>query len=355
MSPGGVESLLMNLYRNIDREKIQFDFYVNDKGVFDDEIRQMGGTIYYTDSNIKYGFFKYMRNWDKFLKDNCDVFDAVHCHYNNVSLYMLKIAKKNKIKIRICHSHASETLGNPILKLFRLYFNHIAISNSTMLLGCSEKANEWLYGKHDASEAKLLNNGVEVEKFKYSSDVRKKIRDELNLSDNDFVLGHVGRLVEVKNHKYLLKVFKEFHKENNNSYLIIIGEGDLENSLKNLAKEMNLEKNILFLGMKKNVEDYMNCFDSFVFPSFNEGLPVTLIEAQASGLQVLASSNITKMCSILDSFEFLDIDDEPINWAKRIKKSDNRLEAYEILKESEFNIKKTCKEYAEIIEEAVKI
>lgn len=352
MNPGGVESLLMNLYRNIDRDKYQFDFYTIGHGVFDNEIIKMGGQVYYTNSMHEVGLFKYWSNWDIFLKTHRDMYDVIHCHLNNTGVYMLKIARKNGIKVRICHSHASTTLGNPILKPFRKIFNYIAIKNSTLLLGCSDKANKWLYG-NKSKQAYILNNGVDVKRFKYKNESRKKIRKEYNLDEKTMVIGHVGRLVEVKNHKYLLRVFKEYSIINPNSVLMVVGDGDLKDSLVEYTHNLHIDDKVLFLGIKTNVEEYMCCFDSFVFPSFYEGLPVTLIEAQASGLQVLASRNISEMSSVLDTFEFLDIDDNPIEWAKKIKKSSNRDLANKILSESHFNIKKSSQDYMNMIDKAL--
>ncbi len=348
MNPGGAESLLMNLYRNIDRNKIQFDFYVTDKGIFDDEILKMGGKIYYTESLQKCGLMKYLKNWKDFLNNHSE-YKIIHSHLNNVSGLLFRIAKKKNIPTRIIHSHTSETINSLKVKIFKKLLNHFIIKYSTVLIGCSDKANEWLYGKHK-NNAIILNNGIETERFKYDEIIRKRIREDLGIIDTTIVIGHVGRLVEVKNHKFIIEVFERYHSNNNNSILLIIGDGPLKTKIETLVKEKNLENCVKLLGTKTNINEYMQAIDCFIFPSIYEGLPVTLIEAQAAGLPILASKNISEMSKINDNFVFLDINDQPENWVDKINVCDNREKYSDNVRDAGFDIKQTVEKYMKLLE-----
>jgi len=347
MSPGGVESLLMNLYKNIDRSKLQFDFYVTEKGIYDEEIYKMGGKIFYTESIQKSGLIKYLKNWSNFLTHHSE-YKIIHSHLNNISGFLFSIAKKQKVPTRIIHSHTSETVNNLLVKISKKFLNYLIIKNATILMGCSDKSNEWLYGKYK-KDSIILNNGVDIEKFKYNQTIREKMRSELGIKEDTIVIGHVGRLVEVKNHKFLINVFEKYHQINNNSIMLIIGEGDMKMEIINTINNKKLQKVVKLLGTKTNINEYMQVFDCFIFPSFYEGLPVTLIEAQTAGLPILASKNISEMSAIIDVFKFLDINSEPVEWTKDITICNNREKYYSIVRQAGFDIKLSAQKYMELL------
>ncbi len=316
MLGGGVESFIMNYYRNIDRNKVQFDFIIDsDSTVIPrDEIINLGGRI--IEVPPYQHIFKYIKFVTKVFKENN--YKIVHSHLNALSIFPLFCAYISKIPIRIAHSHSTtntkewrKNIIKNVLKKFSKVF-------ATDYLACSEHAGRWLFGNKTFEKGKvtIIYNAIETEKFKYNENIRKKIREQLNL-ENKFVIGHIGRFMKQKNHEFLIDVFNELCKENDNIMLVLIGKGPLEEKIKEKVKTLEIEKNVLFLGQIENVNEYIQAMDLFAFPSLYEGLGMVLIEAQYSGLLCVASNNVPKEAKISELVEFLDID---INqWKNKIK------------------------------------
>ena len=298
MGQGGAENFLMNLYRNIDKEKIQFDFLVNRPGYFDDEIKSLGGKIYIIDALQKVGQFKYTKNLDEFFSKN--KYKIVHSHLNQVTGLILERAKKANIPIRIAHSHNSKSNKNIIIKLYKSYLQNKIFKNATKLLACSDLAAKWLY-KDNSKDAIIINNCIDTNKFKFNNEYRSEIRKKYGIKENTLVLGHVGRFNEQKNHIYLLEIFHEVYKNNKNIKLILCGDGILKEKIVQKAKDLNIYEDIIFVGNTKDVYKYYSAMDICIFPSLYEGLPLSLVEAQCSGLKCIISDTISDDIMLTDN------------------------------------------------------
>lgn len=323
MNRGGLETMLMNYYRKIDRSKIQFDFMTHrsERGHYDDEIEALGGRIYRM-SPIKPGNYrKYFKELDEFFKKHKE-YKAVHSHINENSGFVLRAAKSTGISCRIAHSHLSD------LKLdykypFRVYARRNLKGNVTDYFACSKRAGEWLFGKKISSSGKItiLNNAVDTEQFKINEDIRNKLRKDLNI-ENKKVIGNIGRFNPQKNHRFLIDVFNEVYKRDKNTVLLLVGDGYLKEKIQDKVKALGLEGCVKFLGLREDIPQLMQAMDLFLFPSQFEGLAVVMVEAQAAGLKVITSTGVTKEGDITNNVEFIDLKKEPSYWAEIILNSD---------------------------------
>ena len=220
---------------------------------------------------------------------------------------------------------------------------------SDIRLACSYEAGKWLHGKNDFT---VINNAIETKKFAFNETIRRKIREELKINDNEFVIGHVGRFEKVKNHKFLIDIFKKYQRINKNSKLMLIGNGSLQKDIKEYVKEQQLEDKVLFLGVKTDANLYYNAMDLFVFPSFNEGLGIVTIEAQANGLHVIASNKIPPQTKVTNNISFLDLGDNE-RWIKEIEQIRKEKVNRVINIKEEYNVKYTVEKMLKIYQEGV--
>jgi glycosyltransferase involved in cell wall biosynthesis len=292
MNRGGAETLLMNLYRNIDRSKIQFDFLTCKEGVFDKEILKLGGKVYRIPYITEVGHSKYLKALTGFFMKYSH-YQIVHSHMDKMSGFVLRSAKKADVPVRIAHSHSTRSEGGTAARIYKWYAGKKISKNATDFFSCSKEAAEWLFGSK-ADRAIFLKNGIDLEQFIFSLKIREAIRSELKIKEDQFIVGHVGRFSMPKNHTYLLEVFKDFLSYRKEAILLLVGDGPLLPEIKRKAEEMELSKNVMFLGSRSNVEQLLQAFDIFLFPSVFEGFPVSVMEAQASGLPCLISDSITK-------------------------------------------------------------
>ncbi len=328
MDVGGAQTLIMNVYRNMDLNKYEFSFIVSKDGFFDEEIRQLGGKIYKIPYVTKNGSIIYKNRIKRILKEHSD-YQIVHSHIDQVSGIVMQAAKEAGVKGRIAHSHNTKNVNGIFGRLYKSYLESKILPNATDLCACSDNAAQWLF-KEKASEAVVINNGIDIEKFKYSDEKRRKIRDELEISDNTFVIGHIGVFRKQKNHKFLIEIFNEYLKSNPNSILILVGDGELKEEIVDMVKELNIEEKVKFLGVRLDTDYIYSAIDLFLFPSYFEGLSLSLIEAQIAGLTILTSTGVDMKTDISKNIKFLELDDEPSEWVKLIKKY-NR---YDCLKEA---------------------
>ena len=290
MNRGGAETLIMNLYRNIDRSKVQFDFLTCKEGVFDKEIEELGGTVYRIPYVNEVGHFGYISSLNNFFSNHHD-YQIVHTHLNKMSGLVTRAAKKYGIQYCITHSHNTGGEGSFLAKAYKWYSSLYIPRNTDYQFACSQAAAKWLFGSK-SNNVKLLNNGIEPEMFMYSPEVRKKKRVELGITDQ-FVIGHVGRFTKQKNHQFLIEIFAKLVKRRPNSILLLCGDGVLRKDIENKVKELDIQEKVMFLGVSSDVHQLLQVFDIFLFPSLHEGLPVTLIEAQAAGIPCVISDEIT--------------------------------------------------------------
>lgn len=303
MNAGGMENYIMNLYRQMNRDDIQFDFLVHHKarGLYEDEIERMGGKIYHFSVLDNRNIVNYCSELDTFFKGHKE-YRIIHGHLSSLAVFYLGIAKKNSVPWRIAHSHGAGFLhtskGVAKYLLFRT-----AKWNANVRLACSSEAGRYLYGNDPFV---FVPNGIDTGRFAFQPEVRAKIRDDLHIQDR-FVFGHVGRFNLQKNHKFLLQVFSQVLKTRPDAVLLLLGDGELFLEMENLAKEMGISGSVIFAGVHKDVENFYQAMDVFVLPSEFEGLPVTGIEAQYAGLPCFFSDRITREVAITPGAQFLEI------------------------------------------------
>jgi len=341
MNRGGAETLIMNLYRNIDRSKVQFDFLTCKEGVFDKEIQEMGGKIHRIPYITDVGHFRYIKALNEFFFTHNE-YKIVHSHMDKMSGLVLRAAKKARIPVRISHSHNTSSEGSIAAKIYKNYAAIYIKTSATNLIACSKAAAEWLFN-NKSNEVKILNNGIDYDKFSFKPQIRNDIRKTLKIDDKTLVLGHIGRFCEPKNHDFIIEIFKELNRKRSNSILILVGDGPLKPKIEKKVNEYGLKDKVKFLGIRNDVEQVIQAFDLFVFPSFHEGLPLTLIEAQAAGLPCLISKNITNEVDLgLGLVDYLPITDINL-WVNKIANfsiNNNRNIKKHIFIEKEYDITK---------------
>lgn len=288
MNLGGQETFIMNLYRSIDKSKIQFDFVVNGqkKGFYEEEIEKMGGKIFHVTPMSK-NVFKHFLEVRSIIKNNNYV--AVHRHSSSaVGFVDLLAAKFCNIKTTIFHSHTTN-IDNK--KLFHYLTRFLMKLLAKHRFACSEEAGKFMFGD---SKFSVIPNGIDINKFSYSGVKRNKLRSELNIPDDSFVIGHVGRFTYAKNHPYIMKIFEKIYDDlGKNVYLLLVGDGVDKDKIINENVNKDFFKNVIILSNRNDVNDLLSCMDIFVFPSHYEGLPVSLVEAQAANLPIIISENIS--------------------------------------------------------------
>ncbi len=319
MNRGGLETMLMNYYRQLDRNKIQFDFMVHRdvKGHYDEEILSLGGKIYRMPQIRPGNYRKYFKLLNKFFVMHPE-YRVVHSHINENSSFVLRAAKLAGVPCRIAHSHLSD-LGIDLKLPFRLYARYMMKDNPNRYFACSKNAGKWLFGKKlsESGDITVLNNAVNIKEFKYDDTVRQHLRNLWGAQDK-LVVGHVGRFNKQKNHSFLIDIFKAIHGRNPNSLLIMVGDGDLRSTIEKKVKDLGLSSAIRFLGVRGDIPQLMQAMDVFLFPSLFEGLPVVMVEAQAAGLRCVVSNSITSESDVTGRVEVLSLKDSPEMWADKI-------------------------------------
>lgn len=320
MNRGGAETMIMNLYRNIDRTKTQFDFVENsfEHAAFDDEIKALGGKIYHCPHFTGKNYLEYKRWWKDFFIEHQGEYNIIHGHIGSTATIYLKIAKQNGL-FTIAHSHSSGTDYTLHDKLYRvLSYNTRNIAD--FFFACSQAAGIDRYGQKvvQGDNYKVLNNAIDTKLFEYNEESRHKIRKEFNLEKN-LVIGHIGRLIPVKNHKFILLIFEEIKKKIPNAKLMLVGDGNLRPQLEAQAKELEIAEDVIFTGVRSDINEIVQAMDFFVFPSLYEGLPVTLVEVQTSGLPCVISDKVPDE-SILtkDLVTVMSLEQSAEKWAKHI-------------------------------------
>lgn len=316
MDRGGAETMIMNYYRHIDRNIVQFDFLISEpnKCDYEDEIKSLGGKIYRIRILSK-NPIGYLMDVDNFFKLHRE-YKIVHSHSSAKNAIPLLIARKNKIPVRICHSHNTRNEKGVIgfiKNLLRPFVKCVA----TDYFACGQKSGEWLYGMtFYKKKGIIMRNAIDANKYHYNIDTRKKYRNDI---DNYIIIGNVARFDFQKNHIFLIKIFKEIYNINHNVLLFLIGDGPLRKEIEEQVKLYGLENNVKFLGVINNVSDYMQAMDAFLLPSIYEGLPLTLVEAQAAGLRCFTSKGVVSSeADITGLVTFISLDDGPKEWARII-------------------------------------
>ena len=337
MQSGGLETFIMNMYRNIDRSKFQFDFIVHyrERKFYDDEIEKMGGKIYRFSLRNDNNIIKYIIELDAFFKKHKE-YKIIHCHMASIGFLAFLLAIKKGLKIRIAHSHnasTEKTLKGIVKSILIKPYKYM----STYRLACSQNAGRFLF--------KNKRPKIDIQ-----------IRTALNLTDK-FVIGHVGRFNIQKNHEFLIDLFYNFKQEFNDAILILVGIGELETKIKSKVNKLEINDSVKFLGEVKNVDELYQGFDCFILPSLFEGLPVSGIEAQVSNLPCLFSDVITKESKINKNTFFLNINNMS-EWITELRNIKEKLLSErnnkDVIKDRSFDIKPVVNRLEEIYLELIK-
>lgn len=316
---GGVESFVMNYFRNMDQKNFQFDFLVYDtEPAYSEEIIGLGGEIHIVPGARRHpiGCKKAI---DKVMREKrYDIAWGNYCFMSN--LVFFDCAKRAGISRRIIHAHNSKNMSNKLHGILHLLNRHRIRNYATDFWACSEYAGEYFYPSiiRTADNYCVIPNAIDATKYQYNLSMRERKRKELRIEDR-LVMGNIGRLHPQKNQKFLIDIFSELKKIKPEALLIIVGEGNLYKSLRKKVIAFGLEKEVLFLGSRKDINELLQVMDIFVFPSLYEGLPITLFEAQASGVYIFASSDvIPSNAKLTEQFTFVSLEETAKQWAERI-------------------------------------
>ena len=358
MNQGGAETMIMNLYRQIDRSKVQFDFVENENegAFFDEEIRSLGGKIYHCPRFVGKNYIRYKKWWKMFFDEHSE-YPIVHGHIGSSAAIYLGEAKFHGI-ITIAHSH-STYVKSPKQFLYRI-ISYPTRSVADYFFMCSHKAGLDRYGYRAISKSNkafLVPNAVDTDLFRYNKESRKEKRIEFGIRDDEYVIGHVGRFVDAKNHSFLIDIFKNVTEILSSAKLLLVGDGELRKSIEEKVISLGLKEKVIFAGNRSDVNEILSTMDTLVFPSKYEGLPVTLVEAQCNGLPCVISDKVPEDSVLIkDLVRICSLDNDPSVWAEAALHGNhlNRESCSEIIKETEFDIKKTSKWLEEFYHEKSK-
>lgn len=315
MNSGGIENYIMNMYRRINRDIIQFDFLVHhaDEGFFDREITSLGGNIYRIPVLDDYNLLKYKNALKELFAS--ERFSIVHGHAASLAFFYLGVAEKVGVPFRIVHSHGTSHLNTPKGYAKKFLFKG-AKTHANIRLACSTEAGKYLFGNTDFF---LARNAIEAERFKFDIAAREEVRADLCISDDEIVLGHIGRFNLQKNHSLLVDVFAEYHKSNPKSILLLVGKGELKDKTAEKITSLGLDEDVRFVDVTSVPEKYYSAMDVFALPSLFEGLPLAGVEAQCSGLPCVFSSAITREVEIGGQARYVDLSEDPRKWVQEIE------------------------------------
>lgn len=321
---GGVEAVIMNYYRNIDRTKVQFDFVVDGYGKtsLDDEIISLGGKVYHVEP-YRQNVFRYMKQIYQIVRQGH--YHIVHSNMNTLSVFSLFPAWLAGAEQRILHNHSTAVKQEGARSVMKTILRPLAPLFANRYAACSKLAGDWMYGvrRMERGDIAIIRNAINVEQYAYSTEQRTKYRQELGIAEDALVIGHVGRFMFQKNHAFLVEIFREVYQREPRSVLLLIGDGELRSDMEQLVQRYGLADNVHFLGLCKDVCNLYNAMDVFVLPSWYEGLPVVSVEAQANGLRCLFSTNVTAESRLTKTAEFYDLADGAVKWAAHIMDGNN--------------------------------
>ena len=357
---GGAESRIMDLYRQMDREEIQFDFLVHSDAVrtfcedapereaqyYDEEIKRLGGHIYVLPKFKMYNYLTYKRAIQKFFKSHHE-FRVVQGHMTSTAGIYLPIAKKSGVPITAAHARSAGVDRGPKGIVTRVLRKNL-YKKTDYCFACSELAGISVFGKKqaDAGKVKIIYNAIDTEKYVYQPEIRKQMREKLKV-EGKLVLGHVGRFSPPKNHPYLIEILASLSSTRDDVVLLLLGDGPDKPMIEAKCRELGVRDKVLFMGNCKQPEDYYQAFDIFLLPSLYEGLPGVLVEAQAAGLRCLASDTVTREAQATDLVTYMDIRKPAFVWAEEIpaQADYDRRNTYREIAEAGLDVKKQAEAY----------
>ncbi len=344
---GGSQTMMMNIYRKIDREKIQFDFVIDrpEETYFAGEIRELGGRVYTLPAFRGTNAGEIRRDWNNFFYTHPE-YRILHSHVRSYASLYLPVAKAHGVKT-IIHSHSTSTGGGvkgAVKSVMQLPLRHQA----DVLMACSRDAGEWLYGKRACQSERfvLLPNGIDTDRFLLPPGTRERYRRELGL-EGRWVIGNVGRFYDVKNHTFLLDVFAEVRAREPRASLLLVGVGPLQQQMAQKAVDLGIAEDVIMTGNRTDVPELLGAMDVFAFPSLWEGLPMTVVEAQAAGLPCVLSDTITREVDVSPLVEYLSLGDAGA-WADALLTRRPRLNVMEAIRRAGFDIRSSAQRLTEI-------
>lgn len=342
MDRAGIETMLMNYYRHIDRSKVQFDFLCNKKkpGAYDNEIKTLGGRIYHTPGLNPAKYPKYLKFMQNLFQEHPE-YKIVEAHNGALGVYALHAAKVSHIPVRIFHAHGASITKDWKLPI-KLVCKALLPSNMNKQFSCGIEAARCYFGEKavEKNDYELIPNAIEVGRFVFNPEIRNKIRQENGLSDKH-VVGHVGRFMTQKNHTFLLNVFAEVLKQDPQAHLVLLGDGELMDAMKEKAKNLGIKNQVTFVGNVGNANEWYQAFDCFVLPSIWEGLPVVGVEAQAADLPCIFSESVTNEIGFSDRASFVGLYEPVKKWVNAIGNAlqqAERIDRTELITEKHYNI-----------------
>ena len=315
---GGVGAFLFNVSSKLDGEQVQFSFTMfprNEKSNFIENISKYNATYFVFKHELKISnFFGIIKEVYKFFYEHKNEFDEIHVHSHNLGWLFFPIAKLFGVKVRILHAHSTRFAGSKMRSIRNQCLNYINMFYVTRRLACSDAAGKFLFKN---KKFEIIENGIELSKYKYNCDVRTKIRKGENV-EKKFVIGHIGNFVEEKNHKFLLEIFTAVRNKNDGCELWLLGDGKLRKEIEALAKQKGIVENIKFWGRRNDIEQILQAIDVFVAPSLFEGFGIVVLEAQAAGLPCVISDRYPSDILLTDLVQHLSLNKSPEYWAKQI-------------------------------------
>lgn len=348
MDVGGAETFLMKIYRALDKSKYQMDFCVakKEQNFYEKEIKEMGGKIYRITPKTK-NPLKNFNDIRKIVKsNNYKIVLRVSQHsLSSLELLAAKIGGAETLAFRSSNSNSG---GNKINILIHYIFRPIANLISNVKVAPSKEAGDYMFGK---AKYVIINNGLDLKDYRFSTNKRDKYRNEFGVDNDTMVIGHVGRFNYQKNHTLLIDIFEKYHEKNNHSELWLFGKGELEDSIKKIVSQKKLSECVKFYGVRGDINDIYSAIDCYVFPSLFEGMPNTVIEAQASGLPCVISDTITRECNVTNEVVFVSNKDSIDNWIKNIKMNNKkrRENSFEYLENNKYEIETVVKMFEKVI------
>lgn len=326
MDSGGIESVVMNYYRHIDRSKVQFDFYLAEGSSFPqrEELLKLGAGIYLIPAYSKP--LKYRQALYKAFKEK--KYRIVHAHLSTMSVFPLFAAWRAGVPVRICHNHTTAYWGEGLKTLLKYILRPFNKVFATDYFACGETAGRWMYGDRcfDAGKVTVMPNAIDTEKFAFDPEARITLRNEFGIPQDAFVVGHVGRFMYQKNHSFLIDIFTELQKEEPDARLLLIGEGELMGQIQEKVQRLGIEKSVIFTGPRKDVNKLYSVMDVLCLPSFYEGMPVVAWEAQANGLPCAFSDKVSKEAKQGENCCYLGLKRSSSEWVSLLLKSGQRME-----------------------------
>lgn len=347
---GGIERFLINICKNVDLNKFEISFLIfkGKKASHQEELEKMG-IKFLEITHRRTNYIQFLKDLKRVYKEND--FDVIHFNIMSFDCFERIILANQYSKAKlVVHSHSSNIskkyrktrILNKLGKFFTQNVNYQRIA-------CGEQAGKWLFGE---KEFLILNNGMEIEKFQFIEKNREEIRKEWKIDLETKVFGHVGEMVPVKNHKFLIDVFYEYQKMERNSKLILVGEGVLKSELEQQVQNLGLQDNVLFLGRRDDMDKIYSAMDIFIMPSLFEGFSISIMEAQANGLKCYTSANVSRESNVIGNVEFLSLEKSAKEWAKKIYETDNARDENAIKKiPDKFKIEETVSVLSKIYEE----